>query len=314
MFRTLYINAFIILAMFLFSACGRSQMEIVEDIEKSFIGIDEIKINGGFLEVNYEGRESDQEVFLNAFLESNQQGSYEIKYSINGKKLIVELQRNGGIIGLSNIKTTGFISLTGPEDVKLSITNGSGRMHVSNVTNKNASFKCSSGRIELKNLMVDNINIKASSGNIHGSLLGGNVNCSISSGSVNLEKVDGNVTIKGSSGRFNVKEVQGIVNSTMSSGSVSLENIRELGSVTLSSGKIKGTGVGLGPDTYLKASSGSISIQTDDELQNYNFNLSASSGSLNVGNHKGKKVLNIDNQAEATVRGAISSGKISISN
>lgn len=313
MYNSLRFTFFIALAGLLFPSCGHTQMETVVDIERSFSGIEEIEVNGGFLEVTYEGRERDNEVFLNAFMESSQEGSHDIKYTVNGKKLKVELQRNGGTIGISN-NTTGFISLTGPENVKLSVTNSSGRMYISNVSHKDGIFKCSSGRMELKNLMVDNIDITASSGNIHGHLLGGNINCTISSGSVNLEKVDGNVTLKGSSGRFNVKEVQGKVNSTMSSGSVTLENINELGSVTVSSGRIKGTGVGLGPDTNLKASSGSISIQTEDELQDFNFNLSAGSGSLTVGNQKGRKNLNIDNQADATVRGAISSGKISITN
>lgn len=312
MYKAIKLSFIILTAFLIFPSCGYSQMETAVDIEKSFSGIEEIEINGGFLEVTYEGRENDREVFLNAYLESNRKDDYDIVYRVDGKKLKVELKRLKSSGGSNN--NSGFISLTGPENVRLNVTNSSGRMFISGLTNREATFKCSSGRIDLKNLMVDNIKINASSGKIDGHLLGGNVNCTISSGSVNLEKVDGNVTLKGSSGRFAVKEVQGKVNTSMSSGRVTLENIHELASATVSSGRIKGTDVGLGRDTELKTSSGSITLQTNDDLDDYNFDMRGSSGSLTVGNQKGKKRMHIDNRADATVRGSVSSGKISITN
>ena len=312
MYNVLKISFIAISALLIFPSCGYSQMETAVDIERSFSGIEEIEVNGGFLEVTYEGRENDSEVFLNAYLESNRKDDYDVVYRVDGKKLKVELKRlqsSGG----SN-RNSGFISLTGPENIKLNVTNSSGRMFISGVTHREANFKCSSGRIDLKNLMVDNIKISASSGKIDGYLLGGNVDCNISSGSVNLEKVDGNVTVKGSSGKFTIKEVQGKVNSAMSSGSITMEDIHELGNASVSSGRIKGTRVGLGRDTEMKSSSGSITIQTDDDLSDYNFDLTGGSGSLTVGNQKGKKRMNIDNRADATVRGRVSSGRISITN
>jgi lia operon protein LiaG len=312
MYKAIKSSIIALTAFLIFPSCGYSQMETAVDLEKSFSGIEEIEINGGFLEVTYEGRENDSEVFLNAYLESNRKEDYDIVYRVDGRKLKVELKRLQGSGG--NNRNSGFISLTGPENVRLNVTNSSGRMFISGLSNREASFKCSSGRIDLKNLMVDNIKINASSGKIDGYLLGGNVNCTISSGSVNLEKVDGNVTLKGSSGRFTVKEVQGKVNTSMSSGNVTLENIHELGNASVSSGRIKGSGVGLGRDTDLKTSSGSITLQTNDDLDDYNFDLTGSSGTLTVGNQKGKKKMNIDNRADATVRGRVSSGKISITN
>ncbi|KEO73953.1 DUF4097 family beta strand repeat-containing protein [Anditalea andensis] len=303
---------YIALAMIIFPSCGFSQMETAVDVEKSFTGIEEIEINGGFLEITYEGKENDTEVFLNAYLESTRKNDYDIIYRVDGNKLKVELKKirsSGG-----NNTNSGFISLTGPENVRLKVTNSSGRMFISGLTYQEATFKCSSGKIDLKNLMVDHINITASSGKIDGHLLGGDIDCSISSGSVNLENVDGNVTLNGSSGKFTVKNVQGRVNTSMSSGSVTLENIHELENASVSSGRIKGTGVGLGKNTELKASSGSINIQTNDDLADYNFDLSGGSGSMTVGNQKGRKNMIIDNNAGATVKGRVSSGKISITN
>jgi len=312
MCKVLKISVIVLSALLLFPSCDHSPMETAVDIERSFSGIEEVEVNGGFLEVNYEGRESNSEVFLNAYLESNKRNDYDIVYRVDGNKLKVELKRLQSSNG--NNRNSGFISLTGPENIRLTVNNSSGRMYISGLNHKEASFKCSSGKIDLKNLMVDNIKISASSGSIEGHLLGGNVNCSISSGSVNLEKVDGNVTVKGSSGNFNIKEVQGKVNSSMSSGNITLEDIHELGNASVSSGRIKGTGVGLGRDTELKSSSGSISIQTNDNLDDYNFDLTGSSGSLTVGNQKGKKRMNIDNRSDATVTGRVSSGRISITN
>src|SRR5690606_24259387 len=92
-----------------------------------------------------------------------------------------------------------------------------------------------------------------------------------------------------------ISEVEGVVNGSLSSGSISLDEISELGNLTISSGKITATKAGLGEHTRFRGSSGSFTIQTDDNLDDVNFDLSASSGSLEVGNTKTGKKLNIDN-------------------
>src|SRR5690606_26212283 len=121
-------------------------------------------------------------------------------------------------------------------------------------------------------------------------------------------------SLTASSGGYQISDVRGLVNSTLSSGNISMENIQELGSLRISSGGIKAVGAGLGANTRFQGSSGSFSIQTDDALDAYNYDFSASSGNLQVGETKTGKNLLLNNQSDITVKGSISSGSISIRN
>src|SRR5690606_29681057 len=71
-----------IMAVLFLPSCSMAQLQVVSDIEETFVGIDEIIIHGGSLEVTYEGSEK-EEVFLNAYLESNNKNGHE---SSIGKK------------------------------------------------------------------------------------------------------------------------------------------------------------------------------------------------------------------------------------
>lgn len=138
--------------------------------------------------------------------------------------------------------------------------------------------------------------------------------CKASSGGGRIVNVRGDVSVVASSGSYEISKVEGVVNGSLSSGSMTLDEVGELGKLALSSGRVRATHAGLGKHTHFSGSSGSFTIQTDDDLGDFNYDLSASSGSLEVGNTKTGKKLNIDYGSNKTVSGAISSGKISIKN
>lgn len=292
-------------------SCGMSQMHVVSDIEETFDGIEEIVIKGGALEVTYEGSDQASDVFLNAYLESNRENGLEIIYKVEGKRLRVELRR-GNSNGWGNFKSKGFISLTGPENMKLQVNNSSGPMFISNVKSDKIDLSISSGRIEARQLSSDRINLTASSGKLEIEGINGHLIGKISSGRGNISKVNGDVSVEASSGSYHISEVDGTVNGSLSSGSITLEEIGELGSLTVSSGRIKAAHAGLGENTRFNGSSGSFVVQTDSNLDDYNFDLSSSSGGLEVGDTKTRKNLNINNRSNITVSGSISSGRISI--
>jgi DUF4097 and DUF4098 domain-containing protein YvlB len=289
-----------------------AQMNVVSNIEENFEGIEEIFVKGGSLEVNYEGSNQEDDVFLNAYLESNRTEGIEIIYKVEGKRLRVELKQESG--GWGNIRTKGFISLTGPENMELDISNSSGTMFISNVQSDKIDLGISSGKIEARNLSSDEINIRASSGRLDLENLDGHLICKMSSGNGQISGVKGDVTVEASSGSYKISEVEGLVNASLSSGNLELDDIGELGSLKVSSGRIEARQSGLGDHTNFNGSSGSFTVQTEQDLEDLNFELSSSSGSLEVGDNKTRKKLSINNDAEHTVTGSISSGRISIQN
>ncbi|WP_194775622.1 DUF4097 family beta strand repeat-containing protein [Pararhodonellum marinum] len=308
------INAIILtmMAVLILPACSYSQMNVVSDIEESFDGVEAIVVNGRFLEVSYEGSPRATEVFLSAYLESNGEGGPEIIYKRDGNLLKVEVTPSNG--GWGNYRNSGYISLVGPETVRLDLNTSSGRVEVSNVLHDEIKLKASSGKINLNNIQANEIQFSASSGSISGSNLIGQVKGKVSSGKISLNGVEGSVDVTSSSGRIELNQIEGVAHCNASSGSISLEQVEELGKIKVSSGSVKAINSGLGANTDLHGSSGSFRINTFSNLSDLNFRLNASSGGLTVGQSKGRKSLVINNGSDITVRGNTSSGSIRIEN
>jgi DUF4097 and DUF4098 domain-containing protein YvlB len=299
---------------FLLVSCFTPEKTVTKDYEETFQGIKEIELEGKFLEVSYEGKSDESEVYLDGFLEAAESSGMEITYRQSGSKLKIEVTGDMEIGWNFGNQTDGYISLTGPEDIELNLTNGSGSIEVLNVVHNNINLKVNSGSIKATSIEVGDIQLNASSGSISGEALTGKINCKVNSGSINLKDVVGNVDAVASSGSLKFEEVKGSVNAQVNSGNIRLLNVEELGALSASSGSIKAENSGLGSNTSLEANSGSISIQTPSDLKAFNYDLKANSGSVSVGDQNSGKELDLDNGASATIRGKVSSGSIKIGN
>ncbi|WP_291781246.1 DUF4097 family beta strand repeat-containing protein [Cecembia sp.] len=295
------------------SACAVAEKTYTKSYEEQFSGVKEVEIEGRFLEVSYEGREGDQDVFMNAFLEAAENSGLDIKFRQSGSRLKIEVVGNAVNTGFNfGNQNKGFISLTGPENMKVRITNTSGPVEAMHVSHDVIDLKVSSGSISASDLEVDDIHFTASSGSIRGERLYGTINCQISSGNVRLNEVIGDIQAKGSSGSLRFEQVEGKVDAKVSSGGIKLSDVREIGDLSTSSGSIRAESSGLGASTLLKSSSGSIRISTTSDLDNFNFDLKAGSGSVKVGERSSSKNLKIENGAVHTISGSVSSGSIRI--
>ncbi|SNS14553.1 DUF4097 and DUF4098 domain-containing protein YvlB [Belliella buryatensis] len=313
--RTIQALPILGLAILLF-ACEVKEPSSVRSYEEQFDDIKEIEVNGRFLEVSYEGNNSTKEVFLNGYLEVPERSSLDIKYRKSGSKLIVEVTGETTAVNFFNFggSNSGFISLTGPEDIKLNLSNSSGSVDVKYVKHDIIDLKVNSGSIKALAIDVNQINLRASSGSIRGEGLVGNVDAQVNSGSIRLQEVKGDVTGKASSGSFRAEDVDGTVHAKVNSGSIKLEQVKYLGELSVSSGGITANQSGLSEFTKLQSNSGSIKIQTNTDLTVFNYELSANSGSVTVGEEKSTKKLEIDNGSAHTIRGKSSSGSIKITN
>jgi hypothetical protein len=314
MFKGLKVVVFVAALGLMLGGCyAPSEKTVTTDYEETFSGIEEIVLEGKFLEVSYEGRENSTEVHLNGYVEAPESSGLEIKYRKSGSKLIVEVVGDTEIIGWNFGKRfDGFISLTGPEDIKLDFQNGSGSIEVLNVVHEVIDLKVNSGSIKVMGIESSTINLKASSGSITGEGLMGKVFAEVNSGSVNLKEVDGDVIGNASSGSLKFENIEGKVDAKVNSGNIRLSEVKELGQLEASSGSIKAEKSGLGPNSNFKANSGSVTVNTTSDLNSFNYSLSATSGSVRVGDQDSSKKLEIDNGASATVEGRVSSGSIKI--
>jgi lia operon protein LiaG len=315
MHNTLQMFGWILVSGFLLVSCFAPEKTVTKDYEETFTDIKEIELDGRFLEVTYEGRSGDAEVYLNAYLEASESSGLEVRYRKSGSKLKIEVVGETSNIGWNfGNQHKGYISLTGPEDIKLNLNNNSGSLEVMNVTHRVIDLKVNSGSIKAIGLEVDKINMTASSGSIKGEGLTGDVKAQVNSGNISIIDVEGNVDAKTSSGSLKLEDIQGVVSAKANSGSMKFIKVKELGELTVTSGSIKAENSGLGRSSTFNANSGSITIQTNSDLEDFNFDLSANSGSVKVGDDSSGKKLNIDNGSANTVRGKVSSGSIRIGN
>jgi len=292
------------------SSCIGDDPIIVTEIREDFTGINSISVEGAFLDVSYEGGSSADVVNLDALLRSNSNSPSNINYEFKGDKLIIAVKSLGG----SNRKSDGFIRLIGPEHIALDLGVSSGSIKVGEVKNNSTKLRASSGTIQAFHISAPEIIFSSSSGEVWGEYLAGRVTSTFSSGKVNFSGITGNLKAEGSSGHLTVKDLSGKIDARASSGKIEVEKITELGKLSVSSGSIVGRETGLGAHTELTASSGSISIQTNSMLNQFNYDLAASSGSVKVGDTQSPGVLKINNGAVHTVKGLVGSGKIQIVN
>lgn len=300
------------LAILSLNSCLDKDLSVVSEINQDFSNITEVEVEGAFLEVSYEGQVGKQDVTLDALLRANSDSKFAIEFDVDGSRLIVRTVKKSGTWG--NYRSEGYIRLTGPKLMEVNLSAGSGLLTARSVVGTAPRFLASSGNIQISDITGDDIYINSSSGTVSGMDLVGDVGIVLSSGRINLQRVDGNVEAEASSGEIKLSDVDGQVNAVVSSGKIDLQRVLVLGKGHLSSGQLVANATGLGPDTDLKASSGNIYIQTGSRLADFNFNITAGSGFVRVGDSQSSGSLVINNGSIHTVRGEVGSGKIEIVN
>ncbi|GGF21620.1 DUF4097 family beta strand repeat-containing protein [Echinicola rosea] len=279
-------------------------------IEKSFENIHKLDIEGGSIEISYQGNAGQDLIEVVADLGNDEDAGKNLVFVTIGNTLKISYQTPSNS-WKNNNKGKRYVRITGPEVIDLSAVNSSGKMYISTVKSDKIYLKASSGMIEAEDLTGD-LDIKASSGKISLKRVTGNVLCKVSSGMAALEYIKGNTDITSSSGKIEANHIAGEVNVSVTSGSASLEDIATVGSMKLSSGHVKAKKVGFGPNTSFNGNSGAFHIKANADLARYNYDLSAGSGMVKVGGSHSSDHLVINNQGTYTITGKIGSGMISI--
>jgi lia operon protein LiaG len=311
--KTIFNLSFYLLLLFITIAPFETlaQLKTLVDVTKSYDGISKIEVSGGALNVEYLGSQQ-AEVSVNAFLESNNHDQ-DIVFVTVGNVLKITHKTNSTKITVGNNRTRGYIKIQGPEQMELDLKGGSGQINIENVNAPETVLSVGSGNLIAKNINGD---LKANAGSGSMRLIGiqGNIKANIGSGSTNIQDVKGNLDYSSGSGGLTATSIDGLVQISLTSGNAKLENITELGQLKITSGNFNATNAGLGPETRINGTSGNFRIQTASDLQDYNFNLSATSGNITVGNSKSGRNLTIDNGSSKSIKGSITSGNISITN
>ena len=283
---------------------------VLVDTQKSYSNIKTIEVNGGWLDVSYQGGSSST-VDVEAYLASNDTDQ-DIVFVTVGDVLKISLERKQNNYSW-NSKNKGYIRITGPDAMNVKFKNSSGTLSADNISAQETLLQVSSGRVSASQI-EGNLLIGATSGSLEVNGVTGDVMAKVSSGKASINQVSGDVSYESTSGSLDANEIQGTLSASLTSGNAKLNNIGSLGKLHFTSGNIRATMAGLSNQTQFDGTSGNFTIQTNSDLKSFNFALKSSSGNLKVGSISTGKTLEIDNGATSTIRGNISSGNITIQN
>ncbi len=272
-----------------------------------FSGIDNIQIDGNFLDVSFSGSEGDSvEMMVNI--------PEDLK-----EKLKVSKEQEG-----SNLKIWIDVS---KKKFSWSSSSDEGELHIFLPDIGRVTAKMSSGDISCKDVQPGKMRFSTASGDIHLNDVDSEMKVDTASGEIKIESCTGNKTIASTSGDISVMKSKGPVSISTRSGDVKLEDIGGNVSATLSSGDItlngitgalhlktmsgdqSGRGIKTTGASSFDTTSGDVSIDLADELEKFRFELKSVSGDLKVGDATGEEKLTVGD-GEIAITGSAVSGDI----
>ncbi|MEP1033328.1 DUF4097 family beta strand repeat-containing protein [Ekhidna sp.] len=266
--------------------------------------VDEVRIEGSFVDV-YVNR-GEKVYFKGIITGSGDKGDYRFETEIVGKTLVIRVDRQRDKSWRNYRINESRIDLTIVDGVKLDIDNSSGDVNVANLRASSSKIEASSGDIRLRSI-VANLDVETSSGDIDIDGLTGDSEIESTSGDQDIFNTKGNIETRASSGDITISGFSGKIEVQATSGDVEIRKGVGAIKARTSSGNIDGYGIEVNDNCYFDATSGDIEIDFVNDLDDLSFDLTATSGDLEVGNRSGEKRLVID-RGGIKITGTTSSG------
>ncbi len=266
--------------------------------------VNEVKVEGSFCDVYVE--RGNRNYVKASIIGRGNEGDFEFDTDIIGSTLIVRVIRQNRSSWRSYNTTEAKIELTIKDGVSLDIDNSSGDVFVSDLNTSESKIEASSGDITLKRINA-NLEVETSSGDISIDGLEGDLEMESTSGDQEVSNLVGNLDTRASSGDITIEDFDGELDLEATSGDIELIGGRGVLYLKTTSGNIDGDDIELTGDSNLRASSGDIEIDFENPIDELSFDLTSSSGNLDVGNRSGEKKLYI-RRGGITVIGVTSSG------
>jgi hypothetical protein len=305
-----YTYASLFALLLLASTTWATAQNVLVNTTKKYPNIKQIEVESGWLDVSFQGGEG-TEVSVEAYLESNIPDQ-DIVFVTLGDVLKVSYKRSGEKYNW-NSKNKGYLKITGPKSMKLSVKGSSGKIDLTNLVSENTVLQLTSGTVAAAQIK-GNLKLNSTSGTLKVSGIEGNVEARLTSGNAYFENIGGGVNYESTSGSLDAKNIDGELSVRLTSGNAKIENAKQLGQLSFTSGNMRAVNSGLGANTQFTGTSGNFTIQTPSALNSFNYSLRATSGNLRVGGSSGTKTLELNNNASTWIKGTITSGHITIEN
>lgn len=295
----------IILALSLIYGFQLQAQNTLAKAELEAQNVSEVQIRGSFVDVYV--KKGDRVYFKGEINGNGDEGDYRFDTEIVGATLIVKVEYTKNKYNWKSYRTNDSrIDLTITAGVKLDIDNSSGDVFISYLDAEESRIEASSGDITIKDAVAD-LDIETSSGDIELENVKGSIEVESSSGDQELFDINGDIDAEATSGDITVAGFLGDLELKATSGDLEFRKGKGSVEARTTSGEIDGAGVELTGNANFDATSGNVDVNFVNPLEELSFDLSASSGDLEVGGRSSEKRLVID-RGGYKVRGVTSSG------
>ena len=277
-------------------------------VEETFeySGIQELQVDGMFFKVRVEGYSGNIVQGVVKVPQKLMRGDYvEVSHAKSGSTLTVRVIKNKVVI--PPFSDEAVIEIRIPVNTGIDLKTASGAIEIVKIDTDEIRLASSSGRIDAQDLAADSISASSSSGAITINGLRGPLRIKSSSGRVTAREVTGDISAGTSSGGQTYEAVDGNIRAQSTSGKISIHDQTGTLELKATSGALEGNDVLLKGDSSFTTSSGRIMFDFKNDIDDFSFDLSSSSGIINAGRSKAKGVLVIG-RGKIKITGRSSSG------
>lgn len=303
--RKINMKHFIILAgIILMPFYGQSQTTYAK-ADADYDGIKRIEVEGRFCDVKILGSENSG-VNFKGIIQGKVRGGkdLEIKHRQDGSVLKVWIEAPRSIMGRFEAR----LSFKVPYDMDIDITNSSGDIYIEEIAAEKMKLKTSSGDIDLKNIetqltttstsgdleinyLKDAISAASTSGAQTYSHIRASVSTRATSGDLSFLDIQGDLSSRTTSGDLEFEDINGRISNVSTSGNLTVDKAKTVLDLQTTSGDISGDGIELLGDSKFKSTSGNVSMNFENDIDNMSFDLRASSGDLRAGSRSAERKL-----------------------
>lgn len=266
--------------------------------------ITKVSIDGTFCNVYV--TKGDKVVFDGLIKGKGDSGDYLIASMKSGHAVVFKVERKKEKRWDWNGTDLARLDVVVPDGIELIVNNTSGDVKVTNFKGNRLSVGTTSGNLELSGVRCD-ASVKTTSGDMSLKDMIGDVTMRSTSGDQKFYGINGNVQTRSTSGGIVIAKLKGDLDVEATSGDLKFDEIEGKVDVSTTSGSIEGDYVLLTGDSRMKSTSGNISFDFKNDIEELSFDLKASSGDLRIQNKEEERRLVVD-RGGFKVTGVSSSG------
>jgi DUF4097 and DUF4098 domain-containing protein YvlB len=248
-----------------------------------YSGVLEIQVDAGTFDVSVQGtrgRKTSIEV-------RNESDDYRVRHSQSSEKLEVWVERRFSVFGRPH---NGRITILAPVDTLVRVRASTGDVEVQNFNAERMSVDTSTGDVRITDVTAV-IDVETSTGEIEIEDCAGRFTIRSSTGDIGVYETTGNLSAQSSTGGHRYENLIGDLNARSTTGRIEIDGLQGRLDIRTSTGSQEGRAIVLTGDSSFESSTGRIDMDFNNAIENLEFDLRSTTGSLRVGREESQRQL-----------------------